>query len=64
MFLSLVRDYLGGQVEPHVPSQLYLIILLLFFSSFKIFFRYVAQRALLIVNIVDKCFEAFQEDNG
>lgn len=64
MFLSLARDYLGGQVESHVPSQLYLIILLLFFSSFKIFFRYVAQRALLIVNIVDKCFEAFQEDNG
>lgn len=35
-----------------------------FFSSSKIFFRNVAQRALLIVNIVDKCFEAFQEDNG
>lgn len=63
MFLSHSRlpGRTGGiaRAEPTVfnhPSS--------FFSSFKIFFRYVAQRALLIVNIVDKCFEAFQEDNG
>lgn len=63
--VSLSRSRLPGRTggiaraEPTVfnhPSS--------FFSSFKIFFRYVAQRALLIVNIVDKCFEAFQEDNG